>query len=93
MKHKRVAVNVNFTNYDLLGHRQRMLLHNMVRQLSFTTLFQNGMLTLMFLIMMEEAPCIGNQQFAAQPFFLLKWMFSLFYLLHSALQSSAHFVS
>lgn len=77
----------------MLGHRQRMLLHNMVRQLSFTMLFQNGMLTLMFLIMMEEAPCIGNQQFAAQPFFLLKWMFSLFYLLHSALQWSPHFVS
>lgn len=66
-----------------------MLPLNMVRQLFFTTLFQNGMLTLMFLIMMEEALCIGNQEFAIQPFFyIFKQIFSFFYLLHSTLQSS-----
>lgn len=55
-----VLLNVNLTNFNKFGCRQHMLLLNMVKQLSFTMLYQNGMVTLMFLIMMEEAPCIGN---------------------------------
>lgn len=42
-----------------VDHRQHMLQRNMVRLLSYITLFQNGMRTQMFLIMMEGALYTG----------------------------------
>ncbi|GMP60262.1 hypothetical protein CsSME_00023197 [Camellia sinensis var. sinensis] len=50
---------LGFVQPICMGIRQLMLQHNMVKQLSFITSSQNGMLILMFLIMMEEALCTG----------------------------------
>lgn len=46
-------------NETYVDHRQHMLQRNMVRLLSYITLFQNGMRTQMFLIMTEGALYTG----------------------------------
>jgi hypothetical protein len=48
-----------------------MLQHSMVRQLSFITLLQNGMLIQMFPTTMEEALCTGLFLFLTFPVIIL----------------------